>query len=404
MDSKTKFLYDDGGVVRIIKINNENFRDDLRPGVYSIHFQEMMGFYLKTERDGFSVPAKLYGNVEERANKIIQTYQDRTGNTGILMTGTKGSGKTLLGQVLGNKMINELKIPVILVQQQFAGGGFNSFIEQLGEVVLVFDEFGKMYPSNHHDDDGEAQDGLLTLLDGFSRQKRMFILTENEVMKINSFLLDRPSRIYYHFQYDKLDEDSTNDYCVDKNIDPEVTKVIIEISRQMDEFNFDILQTIIEECDRYQATPDTIEDLLVDLNINYRKDQPMLVQITKVIHEESDTECQLTIQSRTTQKYYPHSYNDYLYCSFKRLDGNTDNDSNTTSALVTALESTDECVPTPQKKKGDGIVNIHFDRDHMEYETPTTMIFKKHGYAIVVAILASDPFGAKDAYAKYLAF
>lgn len=362
--TKTKFLYDDGSV-RIIDINHENFRDDLAPGVYSVQFHPMLKyFYLKIERNTFKVPTKVYGNSTDRVEKVVKTYEDRDTNTGILLTGIKGAGKTLLAQMVCNAMIEEVKIPVIIVNEPYAGSDFNAFIEQLGECVIMFDEFGKMYGKTGYDDDEDNanQDSLLSLLDGFSRQKRMFILTENNIFSINNYLLDRPSRIYYHFEYNKLDEDSLAEYCSDRGLTEDVTGGIVEVSRQMDEFNFDVLQTIVEECIRYEVTRDTLVDHLDDLNINYQNEREMLIQIEKVVEELTNKELPLTPDSKKIQRYSTSSRYSYIHYYVIPDDAKDDKDFH----------------------------SYEFTHHSCEYTSPTQLIFRRNGHLVIAKPVSQE--------------
>lgn len=275
--------------VRVIKINEETALDNLPAKIYTVNYDKFIGFYLDITKDKLTLPTKIYGKVQDRVDKCIASYIDRPQSTGILLTGDKGTGKTLLMSTLANQVISQLNIPVILVTQPFAGGDFKAFIEDIGECCLVFDEFGKMYSANdrHHNEGEVPQKELLSLMDGLDKTKRMFIMTENSQIDVNEFMLNRPSRIYYHFKYNKLDEDSIKGYAIDKGVSAAVLKDIVDLSRRSRIFSFDMLQSIVEEHLRFGTA---VEDCIVDLNIDIRENTDDMVEILKVVDKATEEE------------------------------------------------------------------------------------------------------------------
>lgn len=279
----TKFLLGDS-TVNVIKTSDETMVDKLPPKVYTVQYSEFSGFYLSIIKNRMEVPKKIYGSLNARADKCLNTFHTRDTSTGILMTGDKGTGKSLLMAVLANHAIDDLNMPVIMIRQAYEGDQFISFIELLGECCLVFDEFGKTYRKRGNNDDGEKQTSLLSLLDGMDRTKRLIIMTENSMYDINDHMLNRPGRIYYHFQYAKLEEDSIVDFCIDHEVDSEVIESIVELSRVTRIFSFDMLQTIIEEHLRYPTDP--ISDVVKELNIDVEEDSVPEMEIIKAIADD----------------------------------------------------------------------------------------------------------------------
>ena len=282
-----KFIVDHP-MVRAIELNNGQLLDKLPAQVYTVAFNPMMGFSLTINKDILQLPTVIYGNADKRTEQCLASYRDRNSSTGILLTGDKGTGKTLQMALLANKVITDLELPVILVKEPFAGSQFTSFLESLGECCLVFDEFGKMYKAKKGADDSDtvSQNALLSLMDGVDKTKRLIILTENDKWDINEFMLNRPSRIYYHFQYSKLAEDSINGYCHDKSVAETITKDIIDLSRKSEIFSFDILQSIVEEHLRFGSS---VEDVVKDLNIDV-KEKDLKIQVMKIIDRKSNKE------------------------------------------------------------------------------------------------------------------
>lgn len=288
MTLKTKFMMG-ASDVEVVKMNDETALDYLPAGIYQVKYNDLAGFYLGRLNSALALPEKIYGSVYQRVQKCIDTYKTRSASTGILLTGDKGTGKTLMMSVLASEVMTQLNLPVILVQQGYAGASFTTFVQNIGECAMVFDEFGKMYSANNRGDD-TPQKELLSLMDGIDKTKRMFIMTENSELDVNEFMLNRPSRIYYHFRYKKLDEDSIIGYCQDKNVEANNMNDVIDTARRSRIFSFDMLQTIVEEHLRYGSS---IKETIEDLNIDLKENQQPMMEVLKVIRKETEEECEL---------------------------------------------------------------------------------------------------------------
>lgn len=258
MALSTKFA-DQGTTVSVISFDDDTIKDQLKPAVYSVGFNMMTGYYLNKVGDKLNTPSKVYGRVGQRVEKIMTSYNNAGASFGVLMSGDKGSGKTMTSSIVANRAIEELGLPVILVEDSFDPSSLASFIQKIGECVLFFDEFGKRF----NDKQGE-QGELLSLMDGTGSCKRLVMLTENERSDINRYMLNRPGRLHYHFQYGKLDLDTIEEFCEEQGIEEEVVQKIhlrCEMSR---EFSFDVLQALVKE---YKLYGGDIDKLAVDLNI-----------------------------------------------------------------------------------------------------------------------------------------
>lgn len=222
-------------------------RDRLAPGTYTVAHHKLRGFYL-TRVEDFTLPAKLYGDVDHQANRIISTFLARDSGTGVLLSGQKGGGKTMLTKRVSQLGVSLYDIPTVIVNEPFCGDEFNAFIGGMDQpVIVVIDEFEKLF-------DREKQPLLLTLFDGIYSSKKLFMLTCNDRHRIDSHMLNRPGRLYYALDFKGLSREFIEEYCLDRLANQANLKGVVNVSAFFGEFSFDMLQALVEEMNRYDET------------------------------------------------------------------------------------------------------------------------------------------------------
>jgi hypothetical protein len=232
-----------------------NIHDTIPVGTYLIDYDKD-GFFL-TGTDDFTLPKKIYGNSTSNSDRILNTFLSRTSSTGVLLSGQKGSGKTLLAKQISIEA-HKHNIPTFIVNSPYCGDAFNVFLSSFHQpVVVVFDEFEKVY-------DMDSQNSLLTLFDGTFSQKKLFILTSNRAGDINNYFKDRPGRIYYWLEFNKLEDKFVIDYCDDNLNDNRYQQQIVNLCGILG-FNFDMLQAVVQEMNMYNESP---QDAMRLLNVN----------------------------------------------------------------------------------------------------------------------------------------
>mgnify|MGYP006266430277 FL=1 len=217
-------------------------------GNYVVKKNEMTGQLYLEGIESFEIKGKIYGDTVKRADRILHSFRDRPSGTGVILTGEKGSGKTLLAKMLSFKAYDQ-GIPTIVINQPWCGEQFNAFIQSIEQpVVVLFDEFEKVY-------DTDDQEQMLTLLDGVYPSKKLFVLTCNDKWRVNQHMRNRPGRIFYSMEYKGLEADFIREYCQDNLKAKEHIDRIVGIAGTFDQFNFDMLKALVEEMNRYNETP-----------------------------------------------------------------------------------------------------------------------------------------------------
>lgn len=281
---KSVKFYKENDTVRVISIDTETLTEVLEPAVYTLGRDMFGGYFLTFKSKKFQVPERIYGSTVQRAEKVIKTYESRSLSTGLLLTGDKGAGKTMLSSYICNKMIDK-GLPVILIEDTHYGPGFNQVMEDIGEAVLFFDEFGKIFKERK--DEENPQDKLLSIFDGTSSRKRLIILTENKEGLINEYMKNRPGRIYYHFKYKKIEEQVIKEYAADHGVPENIIEEICLRCQKSYEFSFDVLKAIVEEYGRYNGN---IEEICEDLNIEQPESQNLEMEIISVFDTKEQKE------------------------------------------------------------------------------------------------------------------
>src|SRR6056297_2255312 len=154
----TKVFLKSGNTIRIRDNDAVRAFDELPPETYTVKFDERSGEFYLEQIENFTLPDKIYGKNNNYSERILNTFNQRTGSTGVLLSGIKGAGKTLLAKQTAVSA-RGLGIPTIVINRDWHGDEFNSFIQSISTpAIVLFDEFEKIYDYN-------SQRKILTLFD-----------------------------------------------------------------------------------------------------------------------------------------------------------------------------------------------------------------------------------------------
>lgn len=236
--------------------------DSLPPQTYIAKFSEFKGFYLKKCGDIEIKENKIYGTHIGKVDKVLQSFKKFDRNLGVIMSGDKGIGKSLFAKLLSAEAVKR-GIPVIIVDSYFSG--ISSFLESIEqEIMVLFDEFDKTFK--------DSQAELLSLFDGISTGKKLFVITCNEIYSLNEYLLNRPGRFHYHFRFEYPSPDEVRAYLQDKLPSEFYGEIddVVSFSLKVN-INYDCLRAIAFELGTGVPFKTAIKDLNIINNSDLRK-------------------------------------------------------------------------------------------------------------------------------------
>lgn len=311
-----------GNISRIFPDGLKTY-DEIPVGNYKVGFHPMMGFYLE-DADSFKVDEKPYGKHPQKIAKVIKLYESIDRSVGVILSGKKGMGKSMFARLLSANFAETHNMPTIIVTEAIPG--IVDFIESIKqECVVLFDEFEKVFDNGNPDrgekiDKGkESQDKFLGLFDGISQTKRLYVVTVNEIRKVNQYMINRPGRFHYHLQFNHPSSEEIQLYLQDK-LKPEFHNQIALVQRFANRFdlNYDSLRAIAFDLNLGYSFLETIEDL------NVSSTETESARYTIAIHHSNGlvttAEASINLMSSSTSLQYHAGSGEYVTIHYSPLE------------------------------------------------------------------------------------
>ena len=259
-----------GSRIRIINDEHISLVNDLPIGIYRYFFDPKEGSWIEPYKYNTD-HTKIYGDAGKIANHIIKRYElnESRDNLGVLLSGGKGLGKSLTLRLVVEKLKSTR--PVIIVDT-FTPDLAN-FLSNISDCVIIMDEFDKFMKGptvsrDNDDDDSDEmtkQEALLSTLDGVGNKlNNLYLLTCNNVSKIDTNFISRPGRIKYHYTFTSISEQAIRSYCKDNLDDKSQIDEIVAALKKFIYISFDILRALVEELNLFDVS---VADALTYLNI-----------------------------------------------------------------------------------------------------------------------------------------
>ena len=214
-------------------------------------------FYPEYVREKYIVPNKIYGDLYKNAVMVWNTYIRDGKSTGVLLTGYKGAGKSLLTNLISNIAIDN-NVNVYVIEDLDGTIELVSFINSLRNCVIILDEFGKMFNMG-------LQNKMLNMFSDNFGSNKLFIVAENSMRNVSEFILNRPGRLLFGLDFSKLDIKVFEEYVADFPIDIKFLEDLRTFYKKSVEFTFDHISSIIKM--HLQYPEKSMEELVKILNI-----------------------------------------------------------------------------------------------------------------------------------------
>ena len=255
------------------------------PGVYGIRehtVQDNVYYQLVYKYGMFDVPDKMYGDTMANIIRIWNRYAITGKTIGSIFAGEPGTGKTLSCMALCNIAIQH-NLPVVMCTEVRFTTELVAKLSMLTDCVLFMDEFRKNV-------DWDIENKMLSMLSESKNNRKLIMITENDVTRISQYILNRPQRARYLLEFNKISRYVLDDYLNDYDVAPDFKDSIVACYKGASRFSFDNLQAIVSEHLNYPD--DDFDSIISRLNVpSLRLPVRMVVDRAEINNEPCNVSC-----------------------------------------------------------------------------------------------------------------
>ena len=241
----------------------KGFEYELEPGkVYDLLIKTVWGervtrFTLNGE---MNLPPTVYQTKKDKifVDRVLKNFNSSGKNTtGVLLTGDKGTGKSVTAKILAEKA----QLPIIVIDPDMEEKYLEEFFKEFDQpVCILFDEVDKNFSTQK----------MLTFLDGMHKTaKKLVIMTANDEDDLSNYIKNRCSRIRYYRHY-SMSEDA-KEYaeliCNEKGIDNK-EEIVNFIVKNIKYPSIDNISSFIDEVIFTKEWNLSLNEVLEFMNIN----------------------------------------------------------------------------------------------------------------------------------------
>lgn len=233
-----------------------------------------------------NMPPTIYQTKKDKmlVDRVLNRFNNTEHNTtGVLLTGDKGTGKSVTAKIIASKA----NLPIVIINPHSNSILLENFFKSIDvPICILFDEVDKNFNTEE----------LLTFLDGLHKtSKKLVIMTANNEKQLSEYIKNRCSRIHYYRHYNMHTdaEEYANLICEEKKLENknDIVKFIINNIKHP---SIDNISAFIDE---YIITKDlniTPEEVIEFMNINVdERTEKKEVETTKNCINFNDLELQL---------------------------------------------------------------------------------------------------------------
>lgn len=230
----------------------------IKGGVYDLKWDRYEGRAIFTENGKLNLPNKIYELPEDKLFKtrVLNNFNNNDKSVGIMLAGTKGTGKTMLAKVIAK----ESNLPIIIVDSQYPANRLVTFFKQFTTpVCVIFDEIEKNFNTEF----------MLDFLDGVEKTtKKLVLMTCNELHRISEYLQDRCSRVRYVRKYSPSDNLAFLPMLIEDKQIKNAKEVEEFIKTKFTLPSIDNINAFLDEVKELEDEDISLNDIIKYMNIN----------------------------------------------------------------------------------------------------------------------------------------